>query len=153
MVRRYARVAAVLAGAGLASAGTAALVAQPAAAAGPCTTAQTIQIADLSFHPPAVLPGQTSDAVATLVNCTDQTQSARAQWEGRFVDPSGNFPPGCPVIDPISLPVSLPPLGSQSSTVGYLVPASCEATGLVVTVQVIQNGVVVAQRSADLVID
>ena len=118
-----------------------------------CSTTQTIQITGLAFQPSAVHPGQTSTATAKLANCTAQTQQASVQWYGRFVSASGTtFPPGCPALDPVAFSVTLAPFGSASSSLGYLVPASCTANGLVVTVSVIQQGKVVAQRSAELII-
>lgn len=113
---------------------------------------QTIQITGLAFHPPAVAPGQTSQAVLSAVNCTGVAQQASAEWLGRFVGSAPGIPAGCPVIDPLVLPLNFPPHGQLTSTVGYLVPGSCSATGLVVTVEILQNGKVVSQRSAELAI-
>lgn len=135
------------------AAGTAASAAQAltsAATPAACATTQTIQISSLVFQPPSVAPGGTSQAIATLLNCTAVTQKAATQWAGRFVNASTSFPPGCPVIDPIQIPVTLAPHATASATVGYLVPGSCTATALIVTVEVLQNGTVVAQRSAQL---
>lgn len=135
------------------AAGTTASAAQAsasAAAPAACATTQTIQISSLFFQPPSVAPGGTSEATATLLNCTAVTQKAATQWVGRFVNASGSFPPGCPVIDPIQIPVTLAPRSAASATVGYLVPGSCTATALIVTVEVLQNGTVVDQRSAQL---
>lgn len=135
------------------SVGAASAAQTPATAGTPCSTTTPIQIAALGFQPPSVHPGQTSTATAAVVNCTAQTQQASAQWMGRFVSASGTgFPAGCPVIDPILLPLTLAPFSSASSSVGYLVPASCTANELVVTVEILQQGKIVAQRSADLVI-
>lgn len=131
--------------------GAAASAAQaPASAAAVCSSSQTIQIVGLQFQPPSVAPGGTSQATASLLNCTAQQQKASAQWLGRWVDSSGTLPPGCPVIDPLVLGVNLAPHSLVSATVGYLVPGSCTATALVVTVEVLQNGAIVAQRSARL---
>lgn len=54
------------------------------------------------------------------------------------------------MIDPFIRPVTLPPFGSVSQSTGYTVPINCTATGLVVTVDILQNGNVVATRSAEL---
>ena len=98
--------------------------------------------------------GQASTATAAVVNCTAQVQQASAQWMGRFVNATGTgFPAGCPVIDPLMLPLTLPPFSSASSSIGYSVPASCTANELVVTGEILQQGKVVAQRSADLIIE
>jgi hypothetical protein len=126
----------------------------PATAGAACSTAQTIQISNLSFQPPAVHPGQFSTATATAVNCTAHTQQAVVQWYGRFIGATGTtFPAGCPVLDPVSFSLTLAPFATASSSLGYSVPASCTANGLVVTVTVAQQGKVVAQRSAELIIE
>jgi len=161
-VRRFIRTGSVVLAclASSLAAGAAASAAQaPASTASPasgasapaaCSSSQTIQIVDLQFQPPSVAPGGTSQAIATLLNCTAQQQKASTEWLGRWVSASGAFPPGCPVIDPLVLGVTLAPHGVASATVGYLVPPSCTASALVVTVEVLQNGTVVAQRSAQL---
>jgi hypothetical protein len=154
MVRRSVRTASVLlaCAAAVSAAGTTAAVAQTPARGTACSTSQTIQITSLSFQPPAVYPGQSSKATVTVLNCTNQTQQANAQWMGRWIGSSPGIPAGCPVIDPLLLPVNLAPHAQGSGSVGYLVPGSCTASALVVTVEIIQNGTVVAQRSAQLVI-
>jgi hypothetical protein len=152
-VRRFIRTASVVL-ACLASSlavGAAASAAQaPAATPAACSTSQTIQIVSLQFQPPAVAPGGTSQATASLLNCTAQQQKASTEWLGRWVSASGGFPSGCPVIDPLTLGVTLAPNSLGSATVGYLVPGSCTAAALVVTVRVLQNGVIIDQRSAQL---
>lgn len=126
----------------------------PATAAAWCSSAQTIQISSLTFQPPAVRPGQISAATASVVNCTAQTQQASVQWYGHFVSSTGTtIPAGCPALDPVGFPLTLAPFSSASSSLRYLVPSSCTANGLVVTVSVIQQGKVVAQRSAELIIE
>jgi hypothetical protein len=156
MVRKSTRAASVVlacAAAVSATVGVASAAQTPATPGVLCSTASTLEIAGLAFQPPAVAPGQTSTATAAIANCTNQAQQGTAQWVGRFVSASGTgLPAGCPVIDPIAFPVNVPAHGSVSSSVGYLVPSSCTATGLIVTVQVSQQGKVVAQRSAELTI-
>ena len=156
-MRRSFRISSVvLACAGAVSAaGATAAAAAPASAAAPaaCATTQTIEISSLAFQPPAVAPGQSSEAVLTAVNCTAQTQQASAEWLGRFVGPAPGIPTGCPAIDPIVFSMTFPPHGVLTDGVGYLVPGSCTATELVVTVEIIQQGRVVTQRSAQLAIE
>ena len=127
-------------------------VAAPAVSSGCAITSQTIAITGLAFQPPAVAPGQTSQATLSAVNCTGVTQQASAEWLGRFVGTAPGIPAGCPAIDPLLLQMNFPPHGQLTGTVGYLVPGSCTATGLVVTVEILQSGKVVAQRSAELTI-
>lgn len=135
-------------------AGAASAAQSPATAGTPCSSTQPILISSLTFQPPAVHPGSSSTATANVVNCTAQTQQASAQWMGRFVSASGTgFPAGCPVIDPLLLPVNLPPHGSATSSVGYLVPSGCTANALIVTVEILQQGKVITQRSATLIIE
>ncbi len=155
MVRRSVRTASVVlaCAAAMSAAGTTAAVAQTPARGAACSTSQSLQITGLSFQPPAVYPGQTSEATATVLNCTGQPQQASAQWMGRWIGSSPGIPAGCPVIDPIAFPISLAPHAQATSSVGYLVPGSCTASALVVTVEIIQNGAVIAQRSAQLVIE
>ena len=155
MVRRSVRTASVVlaCAAAISAAGTTAAVAQTPARGTACSTSQPLQITGLSFQPPAVFPGQTSTATVTVLNCTGQSQKAGAQWMGRWVGTSPGLPAGCPVIDPVILQMSFAPHAQSSSSLGYLVPGSCTASALVVTVEVIQNGTVVAERSAQLVIE
>lgn len=54
-----------------------------------CTTTQPIQISSLIWNPPAIYPGQSSTATATIVDCTGVTQSAEAEWLGQYVYPVG----------------------------------------------------------------
>lgn len=157
-MRRSALAASVLLACATAVSGVGAATASaaqaPATAGALCSTTQTIQISSLAFQPPAVYPGQVSTATATVTNCTAQVQQASVQWYGRFISSTGTtFPPGCPALDPVAFGVTLSPFGSASSSLGYLVPASCTANGLVVTVSVFQQGKVVAQRSTELVIE
>lgn len=128
---------------------TATATAAPAVTSTCAVSSQPIQITSLAFQPPVVAAGQTSQAILSAVNCTDVAQQASAEWLGRFVGLSP-IPPGCPVIDPILLPLNFPPHAQLTSTVGYLVPFSCTATELVVTVEILQNGKVVTQASAIL---
>lgn len=139
--------------AALSAVGGAAQAAQSPAVGGGCTsTAQTIYLTSLIWSPASVLPGQSSEATATAVNCTNVTQSAGEEWLGRFVGPTGGFPAGCPVIDPYIRSIALPPHAIVSDATGYLVPSGCTATGLIVTVDILQNGVVVSTRSAELIV-
>ncbi|HEV3172096.1 MAG TPA: hypothetical protein VGZ32_17225 [Actinocrinis sp.] len=154
MVRRSVRTASVVlaCAAAMSAAGTTTAMAQTPARGTACTTSQTIRITGLSFQPPAVYPGQSSEATATVLNCTGQQQQAGAQWMGRWIGSSPGIPAGCPVIDPVILQVNLAPHAQGSSSIGYLVPSSCTASALVVTVEIIQNGAIIAERSATLVI-
>jgi hypothetical protein len=118
----------------------------------PCATSTVIQIESFAFHPAAVAPGGSSTATLAALNCTDQTQQTSEIWSGRFTGPSGAIPPGCPVIDPIALPVTFPPGGSVATSVTYLVPPSCTASELVVTVDIDGQGRVLAHGTAVLTI-
>ena len=154
MVRRIPAVAVALLSAGVVSAGSAEIAAAATAPTSPavCTSAQIIQITQLAFHPPTVTPGQSSSALLSAANCTNQTQQTSVIWSGRFLGTSTGIPPGCPVIDPIALSMSFAPYAQLTASVGYLVPASCTATDLRVTVQIYKQGALLTQRSADLTI-
>ena len=156
MVRRIPAVAVALLSAAAVSVGCAEVAAAataptaPAPAPAACTSAQIIKITQLAFHPPAVAPGQIATAVLSAVNCTNQTQQTSATWSGRFLGASTGIPAGCPAIDPLALPMNFAPHAQLTGSVGYLVPASCTATDLQVTVLIYKQGVLLAQRSADL---
>jgi hypothetical protein len=114
-------------------------------------SSDVIQIASFAFNPSAVVPGGSSTATLTAVNCTDESQQTNQTWSGRFVGSSTGIPPGCPVIDPISLPVTFPPNGTVSSDVTYSVPSSCTASQLVVTADIYgSNGALLAEGTAIL---
>jgi hypothetical protein len=122
-----------------------------AAPAQACAVSTVIEITNFSFNPSAVPPGKSSTATLSTVNCTNQPQQTSEIWSGRFVGTSTGIPPGCPVIDPIAIGVNYPPLGFESTSVGYLVPQSCTATQLIVTVTIDgNNGVVLARGQAVL---
>ena len=138
-------------GCGSMVAGATAVAAPAVSVSGTCAvSSQTIQITGLAFQPRTVFPGQTSQATLSAVNCTNVAQQASAEWLGRFVGTVAGIPPGCPVIDPFLQSLNFPPLGQLTTTTGYLVPPSCTATGLVVTVEILQNGKIVTQASATL---
>jgi hypothetical protein len=148
-MRRFVWIVSAVVALGCASTVAAATATAAPAVTSTCVSSQPIQITSLVFQPPVVAAGQTSQAILSAVNCTDVAQQASAEWLGRFVG-SSPIPPGCPVIDPILLPLNFPPHGQLTSSVGYLVPFSCTATELVVTVEILQNGKVVTQASAIL---
>jgi hypothetical protein len=129
-------------------AGSAAAGPAPARSAAACT----VRISSLTFDPAAVSPGRSSTAQLVARNCTRRQVSALATWSARFVGPDGGFPAGCPVIDPLALPVTLAPHARAASSVGYLVPASCTAASLHLTVRISSGATVLAERSADLII-
>lgn len=137
----------------LASAGLA--FAPPGAAAAsqstpPCSG--EVHITHLAFNPAAVTPGETSTASLTAVNCTGTAQQTTATWFGSFLGASTGIPSGCPAIDPLPQQATFSPYGTYKSSVGYLVPASCTADELAVTVQLAQDGTVLATKTADLAI-
>jgi hypothetical protein len=152
MLRRSLLVAAML----LVPAALAAAPATLAAASVPASHAPTcsgvIQITRLAFTPPAVTPGGTSTANLAARNCTGTSQQTTAVWLGRFVGSGTGIPPGCPAIDPLAESVAFAPHGQFRSGVSYLVPATCTATQLQVTVELEQGGTVLAEATADLTI-
>ncbi len=150
MIRRTALIAfavALTGGLTAAATGSATAAVTPSTA---CATSTVIEIESFAFHPAAVAPGGTSTATLTALNCTGQTQQTSEIWSGRFTGPAGGIPQGCPAIDPIALPVSFPPDGTVSTHVSYLVPPSCTASELVVTVDIDGQGRVLAHGTAVL---
>jgi hypothetical protein len=131
--------------------GAAALVA-PAASATPtpATCTGTIDIVHMAFRPNPVSPEQSSTVHLVAKNCTSTRQNTSVMWTGRFVGSSSTPPAGCPIIDPVSMPVSFPPLATRRAEIGYLVPGGCTARGLQVTATFREAGGVVAQRTATL---
>ena len=112
-----------------------------------------VRITHLAFNPAAVTPGETSTASLTAVNCTGTAQQTTATWFGSFLGAGTGIPPGCPAIDPLPpQPADFTPYGTYKSSVGYLVPASCTADELAVTVQLAQDGTVIATKTTDLAI-
>ncbi|NUS14133.1 MAG: hypothetical protein HOY69_22455 [Streptomyces sp.] len=152
MVRRLpALLAAAAAAAALAAvpAGTAA--AAPAATPTACSPA--VVFGSLTFVPPSVPPGGTSNAVLSAANCTTTTQVVTETWTGRFLtDGSTGQPAGCPVIDPLLRTIAVPALTQVTTETGYLVFAGCTADRLRVTVTLSQAGVSLGSRSSDLLI-
>jgi hypothetical protein len=152
MIRKTMLIVSAVAVAGglMASAtGAASAAVRPAVA---CVTSSPIQVEAFVFHPAAVPPGASSTATLTALNCTTQTLATSEIWSGRFTGPSTGIPVGCPAIDPIALPVTFPPGGSVATSVTYLVPPSCTASHLVVTVDIDAAGKVLAQGTATLTI-
>ncbi len=150
MFRRFAAMILVPAALAAAPASGAAASGPPSHPPARCTG--IIQITRLAFTPSAVTPGQMATPNLAARNCTGASQQTTAVWLGRFTAPAGGIPPGCPAIDPLPQPVTFAPHGAFRSGVGYLVPASCTANQLQVTVEFEQNGAVLAEQTADLTI-
>ncbi|HEY4455919.1 MAG TPA: hypothetical protein VGN81_16525 [Pseudonocardiaceae bacterium] len=111
-----------------------------------------VQITRFAFNPSSVSPGDSSTANLSARNCTSASQQTTATWFGRFIGASTGIPTGCPVLDPLPQPATFAPYGTFHSSVGYLVPASCTASQLQITVQIQQSGTVLAQQSTNLAI-
>ena len=124
----------------------------PATAAGPAACTGTVQITGFTFTPATGSPGQTATATLTAQNCTNQPVSATATWSGRFVGAGGGVPAGCPVIDPLARPADFAAGGTITQSTGYLVFSGCTATDLQVTVRITAGGVLLAQQTADLLL-
>src|SRR5690242_16512896 len=134
-MRRFARTLALVAsftliGLGMPGVAKAATTATPAA----CTAG--VQVDSFTLAPPSVRPGQPATATVVGEGCTGQSQRGSAMWYGRFTGADAGFPPGCPALDPLVLPVDIPASGQFTSSLGYSVPAPCTATALQVTVTI-----------------
>ncbi|MFG1806758.1 hypothetical protein [Streptomyces sp. NPDC049040] len=152
------RLPALVTAAAALAAGTAVSAAGPAAAAAPstpcATAASVVRIDGLAFDPPSVAPGGTSAATLTATNCTGRALTLGTTWSGRFLsDTSSGIPAGCPAVDPLPRPVTFAPHERVSVTTGYLVLAGCTADRLRLTVTLSRDGVALAGRTADLLID
>jgi hypothetical protein len=113
-----------------------------------------ISIDQMSFTPPSIPAGGTSALTVVAQNCTSQVLEGRTTWSGQYTWPGGGIPPGCPAIDPISLPFTYGAGALETITEEEGDPiAGCLATGLQVTVTFTVNNVgEVAEATADLTI-
>ena len=88
------------------------------------------------------LPGQLSTATLVLQNCTGQTVTGSTTWAPRLTWSGPGLPPGCPALDPVGFPYSIAPGATATMTLQLGDPvASCPATGLLLVVNVYENGV------------
>ena len=114
-----------------------------------------IAIRQFAFSPTTVAAGQ--DAMLTLVlqNCGTTAVTGSTVWASRFTYSTGTgIPPGCPVMDPLSLNYSIAAgaTATQTSQLGDSF-ATCLATGITATVTVnVGNVGAAATASANLVI-
>jgi hypothetical protein len=121
------------------------------AVAASCTG--TVQVTSFGFAPPAVSPGQFSSANLVAQNCTNGPVQGLTTWAGRFLGSTAGIPPGCLAIDPVAQLANFGPQAQLAQSLRYLVPASCTASSLQVTVRVTgTGGVLLAQATADLAI-
>ncbi|WP_225846625.1 hypothetical protein [Streptomyces sp. HPF1205] len=146
-----AAAAAALVAPGQASAATAPPTPAPAA----CASVGGVAVGPLTLTPPEVRPGQFSTASLPLTDCGDTPQTVGVMSYGIWLSAaSTGIPAGCPAIDPLVRQVVLAPHQTVSTATTYLVPASCTADVLRVTMQISgQDGTLLARRTADLVID
>ena len=99
-----------------------------------------IAIEQFAFNPPSVPVGQTSTLNLVAQNCTNQTLTGQTIWFGKFTWANGGIPPGCPAIDPIAYPYTIPPQGTYTTSQGEADNFSgCQATGLQITVEFTDN--------------
>jgi hypothetical protein len=107
-----------------------------------CNASTGFAVARLDFSPVAVPPGQLSTATLVLQNCTGQTVAGSTTWIPRLTWSGSGLPPGCPVMDPVAFPYSIAPGATATLTLQLGDPvASCQATGLLLTVDVYKTGV------------
>ena len=126
----------------------ASIVTGPGAGAIPaskCTGVLTIS--SVAFGPGTVVPGLSSTARLTAMNCTHHTQSFTVTWLGRYV---GSDVTGCPVIDPLAQPISVASRATLRAHLAYTVPKTCAATSLAVTARIAAKGKVVAHKTGSL---
>ncbi len=148
MVRRFLLLAAVtllpaglIAAASVAAAGT-------SAGAFPARCTGVIQITQLAFSPPITGPGQSTAGLAAR-NCTHRTQQVTVTWFASFTGSGTGIPAGCPAMDPFPQQENFTRHGKISLTLVYEVPL-CPAAQLQLTVQIAQNGSILAEQTASL---
>jgi hypothetical protein len=74
-----------------------------------------VAITDFSFHPDVVPPGAPTTLNLAARNCTGTTlKTTLTQY--------GHEPPGCPVIDPIAMPVVFAPHGIFARSTSLIAP-------------------------------
>lgn len=133
----------------------AAILAPGAANAATATAACSgdIAIGQFAFNPPSVPPGGSSTLNLVAMNCTNQTLSGQTIWFGLYTGPGTGIPPGCPAIDPISIPYTMAPGAVDTITRPQTTFPGCLATGLQATVEfTVSNVGTVAEGTADLTI-
>ncbi|MFL6117306.1 MAG: cellulose binding domain-containing protein [Catenulispora sp.] len=100
------------------------------------------QVDALDFAPVAVPPGRLSTATLILQNCTGQVVTGSTTWAPRLTWSGPDSPPGCPALDPVTLPYSVAPGAAAAVTLGLGDPvAGCPATALDLAVNVYETGV------------
>jgi hypothetical protein len=111
-----------------------------------CT--QAIVISGLAFGPGTVVPGGTSTARLSGMNCTRHAQSVTVTWLGHY---AGSSLTGCPAIDPLPQSVAVAASSTMKAHVSYGVPKACVAKSLVVSTRITgAQGKVIARKSASL---
>jgi hypothetical protein len=112
-----------------------------------------MQILSYQFDPATVAPGQSSVVTVVAENCGTTPLSTLMTWTTQMSWPIGGIPPGCPILDPVLRPVTIPAVGKVSQGVGYAIPANCLGTLLRVTVRIaLTDGTTLASRTAELTI-
>ncbi|WNI14099.1 hypothetical protein [Actinacidiphila sp. ITFR-21] len=119
-----------------------------------CTGAGTVGIDGLAFSPAEIPAGRSSTATLRLTNCSDQTQSVRETWSGRYFSAAATgVPAGCPVIDPLPVTEILAPHSHVATSGSSLTFPGCTADGLALTVSLTGSAAASDQATATLRID
>jgi hypothetical protein len=111
-----------------------------------------VRITSFGWQPSDVRPGDSATVAVTAQNCKHRELSASVEWIGQYAGIGTGLPDGCPVIDPVSTPVTLPSKDSARAQLGFNILPGCSATGLTETVRLLSNGTVLATASATLTI-
>jgi hypothetical protein len=119
------------------------------------TCTGTIQINSLAFGTVTQLPGGLNAALTLVAqNCTNQAQSAKVTFGGRFISSGTGIPPGCAAIDPFVVAANFAATGQFTFSTGYFISNTCTATDLQVTatISAVTGGIIFATQTADFVI-
>jgi hypothetical protein len=111
-----------------------------------------VKIASFDWQPNPTAAGDSAIATVAAQNCKNNVTTVSVEWLGQYSAPGGGFPAGCPVIDPVSTPLTLQAKGEASAQLGFSILPGCSATALTETVRLSLNGTVLATASATLMI-
>jgi hypothetical protein len=102
----------------------------PASASAATTAACTggVALTQFAFNSASVPAGSSAPLTLVLQNCTSQPISGSTDWYGYYLDSTGNRPPGCGVIGPITFNFSIAAAGTYTLTNTFGSPPAAAAS-------------------------
>jgi hypothetical protein len=101
-----------------------------------------VLIVSQTVTPTTVAPGGSAVEALTVLNCTDVALSTSVTFYGTWnANGVSTLPVGCAAMDPLPVPLSLPPHASVTTTFTLQVPATCTATSLTARAKVSSTAV------------